>query len=139
MINNLPKTSDRIFPMSYVTARSYHGKLKKCLAKKLENPRLLTIAFKDFRHWGGSMLAHYTNGNVLAVKKALRHKNIQNTMKYIHTIEFKDEDFEETTATTVEEIRELGKAGWDKYDELTMNGRQIHFYRKPKRFGGLKC
>jgi hypothetical protein len=55
-------------------------------------------------------------------------------MKYIHTIEFKDEDFDETTASTATEIRELGKAGWVKYDE--MNG--IHFYRKPKRFGGLK-
>ncbi len=84
------------------------------------------------------MLAHYTNGNVLTIKRMLRHKNVQNTMKYIHTIEFKDEDYEETTATTVEEIRTLGKAGWLKYDEITLNGTQIHFYRKPKRFG-LKC
>ena len=76
------------------------------------------------------MLAHYTNGNVLTIKKMLRHKNIQNTMKYVHTIEFKDEDFEETTATTVEEIRALGKAGWVKYDEIIVSGSQIHFYRK---------
>jgi hypothetical protein len=53
-------------------------------------------------------------GNVLTIKRMLRHKNVQNTMKYVHTIEFKDEDFEETTATTVEEIRALGKAGWVK-------------------------
>jgi hypothetical protein len=33
--------------------------------------------------------------------------------------------------TTSEEIRQLGKAGWTKYDE--MNG--MHFYRKPKKFG----
>ena len=38
-------------------------------------------------------------------------------------------------AITVEEIRALGKAGWVKYDEITLNGTQIHFYRKPKRFG----
>jgi hypothetical protein len=80
------------------------------------------------------MLAHYTNGNVLTIKKMLRHKSVQNTMKYIHSIEFKDEDFDETAAATAEEIRALGKAGWVKYDE--MNG--IHFYRKPKRFGGCK-
>lgn len=30
------------------------------------------------------------------------------------------------------------KAGWTKYDEMAMNGIQMHFYRKPKRFGGLK-
>jgi len=56
------------------------------------------------------MLAYVTNGNVLKVKAALRHKRIENTMKYIHTISnFKDEDFEETVATTPEEIRKLGK------------------------------
>ena len=62
------------------------------------------------------MVAHYSNGNVMTVKRVLRHKNVMNTMKYIHTVEFKDEDFEETTASTVEEIRALGKAGWMKYD-----------------------
>jgi hypothetical protein len=80
------------------------------------------------------MLAHYTNGNILTIKKMLRHKSVQNTMKYIHTIEFKDEDLDETTASTAEEIRELGKVGWTKYDEMA----GLHFYRKPKRFGSLK-
>jgi hypothetical protein len=84
------------------------------------------------------MLAHVTNGNVLVIKQMLRHKNIQNTMKYIHTIVFKEEDCEKTVATTPEEIRQLGKAGWQKYDEMAVNGTQMHFYRKPKRFGGLK-
>jgi hypothetical protein len=82
------------------------------------------------------MLAYVTNGNVLKVKAALRHKRIENTMKYIHTISnFKDEDFEETVATAPEEIRKLGKAGWTKYDEANVNGSWIHFYRKPKKFG----
>jgi hypothetical protein len=56
----------------------------------------------------------------------------------VHTIEFKEEDYEETKATTPEEIRALGKAGWTKYDELTVAGVQMHFYRKPKRFGPQK-
>jgi hypothetical protein len=59
-------------------------------------------------------------------------------MKYVYTIEFKDEDYEETVATNAEEIRALGKAGWTKYDEMNIAGVQMHFYRKPKRFGGLK-
>jgi hypothetical protein len=37
-----------------------------------------------------------------------------------------------------EEIRKLGKEGWTKYDEGTFNGTTIHFYRKPKQFGGLQ-
>jgi hypothetical protein len=82
------------------------------------------------------MIAHYSNGNVLTVKKALRHKSVLNTMKYIHSIlNLKEDDFEETTATAPEEIRKLGKDGWTKYDEITVNGIQMHFYRKPKRFG----
>ena len=80
------------------------------------------------------MLAHYTNGNVLTVKNALRHKRVSNTMKYIHPIQIRDDEFEIATATTPEEVKQLGQGGFVKFDE--MNG--IHFYRKPKRFGGLQ-
>jgi len=76
------------------------------------------------------MLAHYTNGNVLTIKKALRHRAIQSTMKYIGMLQFKDDDFEVATATTIEEIKQLAKAGFQKFDEL--NG--IHVFRKPKKF-----
>jgi hypothetical protein len=138
MLNAQPRKDKRIFPMTYACAEDYMKKLRKRAAANFQNPNLLTICFKSYRHWGGSMLAHVTNGNVLIIKKMLRHKSIQNTMKYIHTIEFKEEDYEETVATTPEEVRQLGKAGWAKYDEMTINGIQMHFYRKPKRFGGLK-
>jgi hypothetical protein len=59
-------------------------------------------------------------------------------MKYIRTVNFANSDFEETVATAPEEVRKLGKAGWTKYDEMTFNGTAMHFYRKPKRFGGLQ-
>jgi hypothetical protein len=82
------------------------------------------------------MLAQYSNGNVLTVKKALRNKSVLNTMKYIHSIQnLRDDDFEEAVATTLEEVRQLGKAGWQKYGEMAIKGTQLHFYRKPKRFG----
>ena len=136
MLNALPRTNKRIFPMTYACAEVCLRQLRKMAAERFKNPNLLAIAFKSYRHWGGSMLAHETNGNVLVIKKMLRHKSIANTMKYIHTIEFKEQDYEETVATTPEEVRQLGKAGWVKYDEMTANGTQIHFYRKPKRFGG---
>ena len=137
MLTSLPRKDKRIFPMTYGTAEDYLKKLRKRAAAKFQNPNLLTISFKSYRHWGGSMLAHVTNGNMLTIKKMLRHKSIQNTMKYIHTINFKEEDYDETVATTPEEVRQLGKAGWTKYDEMTIGGAQMHFYRKPKRFGGL--
>ena len=80
------------------------------------------------------MIAEYTNGNVLTVKKMLRHKTVTSSMKYIHAITFKDEDYEIATATTVEEIKQLGQAGFVKYDEHS----GIHFYRKPKKFRRLQ-
>jgi hypothetical protein len=83
------------------------------------------------------MLAHYTNGNVLKVQKILRHKRIDSTMKYIQMLNIEEDEFEVTSATTIEEIKKLGSAGWAKYDELNINGMQVHFYKKPKRFGGL--
>jgi hypothetical protein len=52
-------------------------------------------------------------------------------MKYIHTIPFRDEDFEVATATTDEEIKQLGRAGWTKYDEK----QGISYYRKPRKYG----
>jgi integrase len=99
-------------------------------AVRLQNPRLRAITFKSFRHWGGTMLAHYTNGNVMTVKKALRHRSVLSTMKYIGLLQFKDEDYEVATATTVDEIKQLAQAGFQKFDEL--NG--IHVFRKPEKF-----
>jgi integrase len=137
MLNSLPKTDKRVFPTTYRAMNNCLRVLKKKVARKMHKPSVLDITFKCYRHWGGTMIAHHTNGNVLTVKKMLRHKNVLNTMKYIHTINFADSDFEETVATTPEEVRKLGKEGWQKYDEMTVNGVVMYFYRKPKRFSGL--
>jgi len=90
------------------------------------------ITLTTFRHWGATMLYHQTR-DILLVKKLLGHKKIENTVKYTQLVDFKDDDYEVTTATTDEEIRSLGTAGFTKYDEE--NG--IHYYRKPKRFVSL--
>lgn len=130
MLNSLPKTSDRIFPTNYEAMRLCFDSVRKRAAIRLQNPRLRAIAFKSFRHWGGTMLAHYTNGNVLTIKKALRHRNIQSTMKYISLLQFKDDDWDVATATTVEEIKHLASLGYQKFDEI----QSIHVFRKPKKF-----
>jgi integrase len=138
MLNALPRVNKRIFPMTYKSAYTCLDSLRRKAAAKFHNPALLQISFKSFRHWGGSMLAYITNGNVPVIARILRHKSWKSTQKYVHIIAFKEEDYEETVATTAEEIRALGKAGWMKYDELNVAGVQMHFYRKPKRFGSLK-
>ena len=41
--------------------------------------------FKSFRHWGGSMLAHTTNGNVLTIKRILRAR-IHPELDEVHSL-----------------------------------------------------
>lgn len=134
MLNSLPKTSERIFPTSYRNMFSCYDKVRKRVAELQKNPRLLSIELRTFRHWGGSMLAHYTNGNVLTVQRMLGHKRIENTMKYISMIHFEDHEFETATATSDEEIKKLGAAGFQKYDERKIGETCISYYRRPKRF-----
>ena len=50
--------------------------------------------------------------------------------KYIHMLNFKDDEFDVATATTVEEIKQLATAGFEKFDEYN----NIHIFRRPKRF-----
>ena len=76
------------------------------------------------------MLAYYTNGNILTIKKLLGHRRIENTIKYIGRIQFKDDRFDIATATSEDEIKHIDANRYEKYDEH--NG--IHFYRKPKPF-----
>jgi integrase len=130
MLNSLPKKSDRVFPCKYHNVYCSYNRMRKRTAELQKNPRLLKIELRTFRHWGGTMIAHYSNGNVLLVKKMLGHKRIENTMKYIGMIDFKDDEFEVATATTIEEEKKLLTNGFDFIRET--NG--ICLYRRPKRF-----
>ena len=130
MLNSLPKTHERIFPTSYGSIFGSYTRLRKRTAELQKNPRLMSIEMRTFRHWGGTMIAHYTNGNVLTVKKLLGHKRIENSMKYIGMINFKDDEFEVTTATTVEDAKKILSAGFDYVTEKS----GIMLFRRPKRF-----
>ena len=113
--------------------RNQHQTVRKRAANIHKNPRILKISFVTFRHWGGTMIAQYTHGNILTVQKLLGHKNIRNTMKYIGMIDFKDSDFEVTTASTVDEAKRILEQGFDYITEKA----GIMLFRRPKRFGAL--
>lgn len=136
MLNALPKKNKRIFPTTYIAMYKCFEQVREKAALVQQNPRLNSIAFRSFRHWGGTMLAFYSKGNVMTVKRMLRHKRVESTMKYIHTCEFKDDDeFDVETATTDEDIKKLGSAGFEKYDERKFGETYISYYRRPKKFG----
>jgi integrase len=138
MINALPRKNKRIFATNYKSLYSSFLVLRKNASERFQNPALLNITFKSFRHWGGTMIAQLSNGNALTIMKMLRHKSFESSRKYILAIQFQDQDYDVSQATTPEEILALGKAGWMKYDEVAIAGVQIHFFRKPKRLGGVQ-
>lgn len=133
MLNSLPKTSERIFSTTYTNMARNYRSMRKLIARKLNNPRILKITFVTFRHWGATMTYHQTR-NILLVKKLLGHKKIENTMKYTQLIQFKDTEYDVTSATTVEEAKTVLAAGFEYVTEK--NG--IMLFRKPKRFTSLE-
>jgi len=135
MLNSLPKKSKRIFPVHYHSMATAFYKLRKRVARTLQNPRIEKISFTTFRHFGATKTYHMTR-NILLVKKLLGHKKIENTMKYTQLIDFQESEYEVATATTDEDIKKLGAAGWVKYDERKIGETIISYYRKPKRFQG---
>lgn len=136
MIEALPKIDDRVFPVAYPSILRSFVLVRKRAAEIHQNPRLLAIDFTAFRTWAGTMIAYNTNGNVLIVKKLLGHRQIKNTMKYIdRNLEFKNDDYETTSAVTLEDILKLGQAGWIEYSVLKTNSVEYHCFKKPKRFG----
>jgi integrase len=106
--------------------------MRKQIAKKLNNPRILKITLAAFRHWASTMLYHQTR-NILLVKKLLGHKKIENTIKYTQFIQFKDSAFEVATATTIEEAKPVIAASFEYVTEK--NG--IMLFRNPKSFVSL--
>ncbi|MGQ9640678.1 MAG: tyrosine-type recombinase/integrase [Candidatus Bathycorpusculaceae bacterium] len=131
MLNNLPKTSDRIFVFADDMRSNFYVQ-RKCIARKLGNPRLMQIHFHTFRHWKGTMEYHKTK-DVFYVKEILGHKSIQSTQIYIHIDRalFHDlppEEFHVRVAKTEEEIKCLLEAGF----EYVLQKDNIAYFRKRK-------
>jgi len=129
-LSKLPKKSELVFPNINSLSDRFFAQ-RKHIAYKLNNPRLLKISFRTFRHWKGTMEYHRTK-DILYVKKILGHKTIQNTLKYIdleaNLFGISDEQFITKIATTPEEACKLIEVGFEKHDEFD----GIHIYRKRK-------
>lgn len=108
-------------------------RLRKRVAYKIQNPRILKISFVTFRHWGATMICHYSRGGLLLVQKLLGHKRITSTMKYTQFIQFKDDEYDVATATTIEEAKIIVAAGYDYVTEK----QGIMLLKGPKRFGSM--
>ena len=136
MLEALPrKYGDRIFsepsmPLDH-HSRNF-TKQRKRIAHKLKNPRLLNISFKTLRHFKGTLEAWRTK-DPFHVQEFLRHKNIRNTMRYIHLAQllFKDEqEYLTKVAHNVNEACALIEDGWKYQTGEYEDGGKI--FAKPK-------
>ncbi len=83
MLNQLPRTSERVFQTKKHGVQVTFDKLKKRAAKTTNNPRLLAIHPHTFRHWKATIEYHKTK-DIIHVKTILGHKDIKTTMIYIN-------------------------------------------------------
>jgi integrase len=103
------------------------SRLKVRVARKLGEPQLAQIRLYDLRHFAGSM-TYYKTKDIIFTMRFLGHKNIKNTLRYVHLINFDKEDYLCKAATTVDEARTLIEQGFEYVTE--MDG--IKLFRKRK-------
>jgi integrase len=129
-LQKLPKT-ERIFNSR--TLSGLHLKMRKHAAEKFANPRLLKIAFRNFRHWKGTMEYHRTK-DILYVKKILGHKQIRSTLKYIdleaNIFQSTDDQFFVKVAATAQEACALIEVGFEYVTGDYHDGGKIFRKRK---------
>jgi len=129
MLKILPRTSDLVFNTTYARIAERFRNYRRRAATNLQNPRLLSITLRTFRHFGATMLYAQTR-DILLVMKVLGHKKIENTLKYTQLVNFKSDEFETATAIDLEEAKQLISYGFEYVTDMN----NIKLFRKPKRF-----
>ena len=104
-------------------------RMRQRAAKKLNNPELLKIHFYSERYWRATKERH-AKGNPDAVQYLLGHSALAYVQIYAQLASqcFGDQEYDIVEVRTPQELREVARKGYEKFDEL--NG--VHFYRKVK-------
>jgi len=121
-----PDKDSRIFACSERLSKNWRLERLRAYAET-GNSELLKIRLYDLRHFYATKLYHNTQ-DILRVKVNLGHRSIQNTLRYTHLVDFKDDEFNSASAKTVEEIRKLVDSGFEFVTEV--DGVQIFRKRK---------
>jgi len=124
----LPRKNDRVFSSKSLDRfRSLYERYRNKLAVKLNNERLKYVQLRSFRHWKGTQLYSETK-DIMYVKWFLGHKRIENTMVYVHLVNFESNQYITKVAKTLSECEELVKLGY----EFVCNVDGFKLFRKRK-------
>ena len=140
VLQNLPKTGERVFGQYQKREEEIKSRQNKeeslkrqrrRLARKLGIPELNSVKFHSLRHWKGTMEYHETK-DLIHVQYLLGHRNVQNTIKYIH---MEQAIFQETDnrfhVKVAENLDEAIKLLEDGHDYVTdMDGKKLFRKRK---------
>jgi integrase len=122
--NNLTQM-DRLWNTKRV--KENWSRLKTSVAKKLGEQQLRQIRLYDLRHFAGSM-AYYRTKDIIFTMRFLGHKNIKNTLRYIHLINFDKEEYVCKAAANVNDATALIEQGFEYVTEID----SIKLFRKRK-------
>jgi integrase len=118
-------------PMDYLwnsnRVKQNWSRLKTSVAKKLGEPQLLQIRLYDLRHFAGSM-TYYRTKDIIYTMRFLGHKNLKNTMRYVHLIDFNKDEYHVSAAKTVEDACQLLEHGF----EFVCDMDGVRVFRKRK-------
>jgi len=131
-LETIPRKSEYIFTNQDSMTCNFWATRRR-LACKLNNPRLKAITFTTLRHWKGTMEYHRTR-SLMHVKAFLGHKNIQNTILYVHLeallFDEGNDEFHVTVAKNVKEASNLVKVGFQYVTGEYDDGGKIFRKRK---------
>ena len=119
--------NDRVFKGTPDTLRSLFSRLRRRVAEKLSKPELLKIRLYDLRHFYATKLYRKTK-DIVYVQRQLGHRSIKNTLRYVHLVDVKDDEYISATATTLKKACELIEAGFEYVTEVD----RVKIFRKPK-------
>jgi integrase len=124
MLNRQPHLSEYVFRNPSVDSidsldnfsRNF-SKQRRKISEKLQNPRILRISFRTFRHFKATSEYHRTK-DILHVMRVLGHRNIQNTLVYTHLVNLGGDDFTCKVARSVDEAKALVEGGFDYVTDI---------------------
>ena len=110
------KFDSPIFPSGKQMGNGFRRQRNKS-AKKIQDQTIRTIRLNDLRHYHATML-YLKAKDIVHCQQEIGHRRLASTLKYVHLINFKDDEWISKVASTVEEACGLIKQGFDYVTDM---------------------